>query len=350
MTAPRAWISDRIAEIETALRPLCAPGERHALLDWPAHSNVGDSAIWLGNLVLLRRLTGRLPDLVTPGIDLAEGLAVHLPDGPIFMHGGGNFGDIWAGVHGRRLHVLETQRHRRIVQLPQSIRFRPGGLLDRTRRAIAAHPDFTLLVRDRASLDFARAHFDCESLLCPDAALMLGPLAPPAPPLHDVFALLRDDPERATEGASVWPLGPVEDWIDEPVPVATGLDRAIRWVYWKSLSRRAPRFIKRPMMRQHERMCLRHADKRLERGLELLSRGRVVVTDRLHAHILCTLMGRPHVVLDNSYGKLGNFITTWPDDGLTRRARDIAEAVDLAREMLHAGRDAPDTAARQEGR
>lgn len=32
--------------------------------------------------------------------------------------------------------------------------------------------------------------------------------------------------------------------------------------------------------------------------------GRLVVTDRLHAHVLAGLMGVPHIVVDNSYGKV----------------------------------------------
>ncbi|WP_276524270.1 polysaccharide pyruvyl transferase family protein, partial [Enterobacter hormaechei] len=47
------------------------------------------------------------------------------------------------------------------------------------------------------------------------------------------------------------------------------------------------------------------ARRRVERGLRLLSRGERIVTDRLHGHILSLLLGIPHVVLDNDYGKLG---------------------------------------------
>jgi pyruvyl transferase EpsO len=37
----------------------------------------------------------------------------------------------------------------------------------------------------------------------------------------------------------------------------------------------------------------------------------VVITDRLHAHILSLLLGIPHAVLDNSYGKVGRFLAAW---------------------------------------
>jgi pyruvyl transferase EpsO len=70
-------------------------------------------------------------------------------------------------------------------------------------------------------------------------------------------------------------------------------------------------------------------------ALDLLCRGRVAVTDRLHGHILCTLLGVPHVLLDNSYGKLRRFHDAWTSDSpLTRIATSAAEAEELALSLL----------------
>jgi len=53
------------------------------------------------------------------------------------------------------------------------------------------------------------------------------------------------------------------------------------------------------------------ARERVERGHRMLGSGKVVITNRLHAHILCLMLGVPHVVLDNSYGKVRGFYETW---------------------------------------
>jgi pyruvyl transferase EpsO len=53
------------------------------------------------------------------------------------------------------------------------------------------------------------------------------------------------------------------------------------------------------------------ARQRLSRGCQLLSSGRGVITDRLHGHILCVLLGIPHILLDNSYGKVRGCYKTW---------------------------------------
>jgi exopolysaccharide biosynthesis protein PssK len=52
-----------------------------------------------------------------------------------------------------------------------------------------------------------------------------------------------------------------------------------------------------------------------------------VITDRLHAHILCLLMDIPHVVVDNSYGKVRSFVETWTAGAPgVRLCRDWSEA------------------------
>jgi exopolysaccharide biosynthesis predicted pyruvyltransferase EpsI len=53
------------------------------------------------------------------------------------------------------------------------------------------------------------------------------------------------------------------------------------------------------------------ARQRLAYGCRLLSRGRAVLTDRLHGHLLSLLLDIPHVLLDDRYGKLRSFYGTW---------------------------------------
>jgi pyruvyl transferase EpsO len=79
--------------------------------------------------------------------------------------------------------------------------------------------------------------------------------------------------------------------------------------------------------------------RRVERGCDILSRGRVVITDRLHGHLLCLLLGIDHVILDNNYGKVSRFHREWTS-GIGRallcsRAEDAPAA---ARQLLEATR------------
>src|SRR3546814_17237088 len=75
----------------------------------------------------------------------------------------------------------------------------------------------------------------------------------------------------------------------------------------------------------------RLAEWRFKRGLAMLAAGELVVTDRLHAHILSLLLDIPHVLLDNSYGKVAGFADQWTAAyGGLMRATGRAEAFETA--------------------
>ncbi|TIO38875.1 MAG: exopolysaccharide biosynthesis protein, partial [Mesorhizobium sp.] len=98
--------------------------------------------------------------------------------GPIFIHGGGNFGDLWITHQDFRERVLEQFPNRRIIQFPQSIHYKSQERRERSARIIGGHKNFVLLVRDEESKAFAEKHFDCEVRLCPDMAFCIGALEP----------------------------------------------------------------------------------------------------------------------------------------------------------------------------
>jgi exopolysaccharide biosynthesis predicted pyruvyltransferase EpsI len=282
-----------------------------ALLDFPNHSNVGDSAIWIGEIAYLKRHHGIRPAFVCTKDQVNwEGMERAIPTGPIFIHGGGNFGDIWPQHQLFREAVLKRFPGRLVIQLPQSIYFSNSADLRRAAGVIKAHGNFVLFVRDRRSYEIACDAFSCPIHLCPDMAFCLGPLQTQVQATHQLLLLLRTDKERAriaVEPAAALPDNVVvADWIGEE----TGL-------YQKSRLRTAATSIltlgHRVLDRNRQRELLYRnlATTRLDRGLHLLSSARTVISDRLHAHILCMLLGRPHFALDNNYGKVSGFIEAW---------------------------------------
>jgi pyruvyl transferase EpsO len=292
------------------------PSGKLALVDFPDHSNVGDSAIWLGEMAYLRR-RGRLPAYYSAIADFDdETCRAAIGGGPILIHGGGNMGTLWPKHEAFRLHLLRTHRGRPIVQMPQSIHYADPAAAAEMADAIREHGQFTLLVRDARSLAFAEQHFDCAIHLCPDAALMLG-RQQRSPATVPVFALLRTDHERSA-GEAALPAGVIaDDWLEEEA----AQKRRLR------LSLGLGRLFTRDLMAQRATRQQRLAEWRFQRGLAMLSAGELVVTDRLHAHILSLLLDIPHVLLDNNYGKVAGFADQWTGDysGLMR-ATSRAEA------------------------
>jgi pyruvyl transferase EpsO len=258
----------------------------------------------------------------------------------ILIHGGANFGDLYpARQAATRERLLGDLPDIPTIQLPQSIHFTDPGNRDRLKALCEAHANFTLLTREPQSLAYAREHFAVPSEVCPDLAFALGMRHRAREPAVDVLWLARADPESSGYAPPANEPGVVEvvDWLapvagepEWPLPA-----RAQRWVngLLTDLAERRPataRYTGRLVAPTFDPLAARWVD----RGCAILARGRVVVTDRLHGHLLALLQGIPHVVLDNSYGKLRSVHDTWTHASpLVHWAETPEEALATARHL-----------------
>ena len=299
----------------------------------PDHSNVGDSAIWAGEMAWLQKNTGKAPSYVCDNRATKAELNAYLTGGSILLHGGGNFGDIWPEYQEFRERIILGYPHTSIVQLPQSIHFSEEAALERTTAALREVPQLRLLVRDLESYDLASTRFGCEVVLCPDMAFALGPLERRRAPDLDVLLLLRTDKESQIETKLVreLPAGWQQaDWLDDD----PNMHRRALFDTRASavLSFNVKKLSKMSRRRYYYK---RVSGERLDRGMNLLSRARFVITDRLHVHIISTLMGIPHCFLDNNYGKITRFSTAfdtrWDE---SYHARSLSDAIACARNWL----------------
>jgi len=320
----RQLITRLCRQINETLGPLLQCSGRVALLDFPNYPNVGDSAIWLGVIEYLR---ARGIDRVCYSSDWftysRAHLAARVGSGTILMSGGGNLGDLWPHHQHFREEVIASFPHNRIIQLPQSIWFEDREALERARRVFDRHPDLTLLVREHQSLAIARREFGARSELCPDMAFCLGPLRREIPPSRPFVFLARTDHESRGLHHGGNALERV-DWRIERTSWLSLLHRVSRHL---PIGSPALRWLRGPLSRTYEPLARR----RVERGCRLLGAGRVVVSDRLHGHVLCILLGIPHFLLDNRYGKVRSFHEAWTREcRLTRWCEHESEALALA--------------------
>jgi exopolysaccharide biosynthesis predicted pyruvyltransferase EpsI len=144
-------------------------------------------------------------------------------------------------------------------------------------------------------------------LLAPDMALMLGMLQRPHTPEYGVVCISRNDPEgiygpTLAVVAGLTPLrqvqldlGEFDDRLGITANAAVSGSQLLLSDWYQM------RLPDRGTLDAHQRLSF---DQRsgvcVSRAIRLLSFGRVVVTDRLHGHILCTLAGILHVLLNNS--------------------------------------------------
>lgn len=280
---------------------------RVALVDPAHHSNAGDSLIAYGEIALLNRLGLPFEEC---RFERGGQAAAHVPrcDWARFdvalLQGGGNWGDLYPEVQQPRL--AEMGRMPRVVGAPQSLHYESAENKRRDAAALAAAAcPKALGWRQRDSLAEARRLYPgSEHFLSPDLAFMAGPIRNTRDftredrPTVDVLFLLRRDRESrlgdraGLEAAMRGRSFAVADWGDEDG-------------YYRENPGAAD------VLQRFEHGGLFDYEARFRRVVAMLATGRVLVTDRLHGSILAYLMGIPHVLLDNSYGKV-------------RKTRDVA--------------------------
>lgn len=312
-----------------------------ALLDVPNQRNVGDALILSGQLAYLEELGVRLRYVADLHFFDPARLRHAMPEGTVLLHGGGNLGDLWPGHQQYREDAVRALHDYPVVQLPQSVLFQDPARAAAADRVLGAHPDLLLLLREPASQDRAQAQLPhVRQAFCHDMALGHRPRRlDPDRPRDTLLVLARQDKERRHDLpgiARAAAAGRLEPRVTDWAPV--GLQGA-RWRAARAVARftgRAERRLGAGAPATSLNPVTRHALWTVNRaaiagGEDVYRDASVALVDRLHAHVLAGLLGIEHVVLDNSYGKVGAV-----HDAYTHgfRTAHFASDEDEAREML----------------
>jgi pyruvyl transferase EpsO len=299
-------------QVHATVASVIEPGTKCALLGYPNHTNPGDHAVWLGAKAALARLQAESVYECSWRDYSYDALAAAVGGGGLIVFtGGGNFGDVWPATHTLRERVLEEFPGVPVVQLQQSVHFENQRNLERTATLLRRHGDFKLVVRDRPSLELARRAFDVDVRLGPDLAFAAPPHAAPRDGCRaEVVWIARED--RESPSPNHQPPGPdlrpgvwridwnLRDREMELLPGEPSLPAELGELRKRNKSLTRARHDWRALAEIRHRLTRI----RLERACRILGRGRVIVTDSLHAHILALMFGIPSVATDNSYGKL----------------------------------------------
>lgn len=328
-----------------ALRSALGGVDRVALVGFPDHNNVGDSAIWVGTCDALRALGVTVGYAATWWSYSAEHLRRAVGGAPVLIHGGGNLGDRYLHEQELRERVLRDLRDRPVLQMPQTVGFSDEARARGFARIAARRPAFCVFVRDHVSASML-ARLDLPATVVPDAAFAMNVDRlrpwPSSVPATRVLWLARTDIEcrspaddfRSAAGVRMldWPevMGPLERW---PAVAKEAVERTTRLrqggFVGAGVGTRAARRVIRLIGREERYPAfgrttghlgdldefaagLQHAAAhRVATGLGTLASAGTVVTDRLHAHVLSVLVGVPSVVYDNTDRKLSRYWDTW---------------------------------------
>lgn len=284
---------------------------RVAFLDYPVYGNIGDLLIMAGTLDFFR----------TNGIAVScayevspRGCPTISPDETIVFQGGGNFGDLYPGHQAFRETVISSHLQNRIVVFPQTIYFSSESTFENTCKLMRQHLDLHIFCRDRYSLEKAGMMTPNVSMM-PDMAHYLWNTA-----------LLEGTPHADNRISGPTSLGLFR--TDNEKQERDGHEIIVdRNVDWSSLIGTKSRFIRRfrKVFRLSQRLGLnsrtisrlkltlweRYAMHLMKIAVDEFSTADTIVTDRLHGHILASLLQKKHIILDNNYGKIFNYNQLW---------------------------------------
>lgn len=351
---------EKIKEILHKSLEILKPIEHCVLLDYPAHPNIGDHLIWLGEIFYLTNVLKTKINYAASTQDFSDlEMRKRLGKGPIIFHGGGNLGDLYGGSQKFRERIIEQYKDRPIIILPQSIYFADQANLVEAARSFNSHPNLTLFIRDNYSYEIAKKYFgNCQVIKAPDIAFHMANLPIVSfkeVPNKSVLYHCRQDPESnqlfSPDSMNLSGLV-VEDWTSytylsqyyKKIPKPWRISRMLeglrqgtvipkewifrqKWIVFSSQSR-VFNSLYNPSMHYQS---LRY----MHNGVYQFQQYRLIITNRLHGHILCTLMNIPHVFLPNSYYKNEEFYKAWTSSiPFCRFVKDPVEVPSSVQELL----------------
>lgn len=151
------------------------------LLQSPLYANLGDHAIAISELQVLRELN--IPCLDYPWKKDVEKICARFTPKKclILQQGGGNLGQLWMREENRFRFTLSLFKDHNIIVFPQTIYFdmeteEGRACFEESRKIYQSHQNLTIFVREQFSYDFMREYMpEVNIQLVPDMAMLLYP-------------------------------------------------------------------------------------------------------------------------------------------------------------------------------
>ena len=261
--------------------------------DLPDYCNKGDSALAMGELNVLAQIGATISYALR--FNLHEDVYVRIKNEmnitspsqiAILAQGGGNIG-LYGMLDKAREIAFNAFSNSTLAVMSQSVYIPDEHAAELARQRYGHFKHLSFMLRDEASyINVSNYLPQVTPILAPDMAFGLGHIDQFFPPSLDIIWIHRQDKEQTSSFINPQFPPHVSFYVTD----------------WKK-DFQAPKF--KP---QHvaEKILLRTTT-----GYMFLQRGKVLVTDRLHGHIVALLLNIPTVIIDNKIHKLTHFRETW---------------------------------------
>lgn len=328
------------AELDAILDEELGRPERVGVLDSPYDANVGNHMMWLAICDYLHERGIKVAYSSHASTFDEAAMQRAIGDAPVLFLGGVTVSRLWPHHADLKRRVARAFRKNRLLSLPATMIFADEEDKQLAGQIFDDHPNVTLLARDPFSCEQAKGAFPSSIKIktAPDLSFRLQQQPLKSKPTHDILWLARDD----IEGTGYRPPSDVKvfDWthrLREDVPRIWAPLRLARGL---STARKKPRMaaLHAPLDLSVAWLWERGSAEALRYGNVTLDTGKVLVTDRLHPHVLAALRRQPVVLLPDKFGKnrvvhqyytgnIDNVVWAETPEVALEKARELARAV-----------------------
>ncbi len=287
--------------------------KRMFLFGTPIHGNAGDHLIALAEKQFIEQkfkeykfidFTMLFSDLFRKTIRKSI-----TDDDVIFISGGGWLGTEWPHNEIYVRDIIREFQNNLIVILPQTVHYGfINTFLEEGKEVYENHKKLIFCLRDEQSLEFVNNNFKetFKTMLLPDFALLYKGAEKRIKEEADVVKMcFRQDVEKVLSQEE---LNVIKSVVKDKYGCYAEFDTV-----------------------KHAIIPLYRRRKYVEQTLRKVREAKLVITDRLHAMIMCAMMGTPCIAYDNSSGKVHN-VYKWIDKldyiYIAQRDEEIPSCID----------------------
>jgi exopolysaccharide biosynthesis predicted pyruvyltransferase EpsI len=198
----------------------------------------------------------------------------------ILMHGSGRLGDYDRFYTCKRNNIIDWFPNNQIIFFPETIYYSNMSNIIIDNKFYSSNPKLVITVKSQEAYNFAKENFKTTTVFyLPDLTYVIGNLEPLNPPVYDIIII------RNKYRESIYP---VNVWLDS-------FNEFLRFGYsFKDVD-----WIKYSNIRANPNNLVGSVERRTNLANKVISLGKVVITDRLQISILCILLGKPHILVDD---------------------------------------------------
>lgn len=288
--------------ITDTLNPLI--GKKYVLVDCPYYSNIGDQLIWEGEKSFLKEYNRNCVSYSSRNYFKYPELEREVT---ILFQGGGNLGNLYREHFDFLLSIMNQYPHNRIVIFPQTIFYSNPNICLEDANSLNKHADLHFCIRDKKGFQLMKKNGLRNIYLLPDMAFCI-PLqrlrCVSDVPVKGSLYLKRVDKELLTSTVD-FDVDFIKDWPTFEGRVFDGI------FFAKVLNKLATWRIPFSSEIWNHYADTVYRKNLIDIGRDFINSYDPIISTRLHAIILALMCGKSVTAIDNSYGKISEFVKTW---------------------------------------